>query len=77
MSTTGKLLIAPPNVRGNFWQRTVIFVTEDHDRGSVGLVLNKTSKMSIKEFSEQHGVESDIEGSIYVGGPVNVNALTV
>ena len=77
MSTTGKLLIAPPNVRGNFWQRTVIFVTEDHDRGSVGLVLNKTSKMSIKEFSEQHGVESDVEGSIYVGGPVNVNALTV
>lgn len=77
MSKTGKLLIAPPNVKGNFWQKTVIFVTEDHDRGSIGLVLNKPSKMSIKEFSEQHGVDSDVEGFIYVGGPVNTNALTV
>jgi len=77
MSRTGKLLIAPPCVRGNFWSKTVIFVTEDHDRGSIGLVLNKSSKMPIKEFSAQHGVESDVPGLIYVGGPVNVNALTV
>lgn len=77
MTTTGKLLIAPPNVRGNFWEKTVIYITEDHNRGSVGFVLNKPSKMSIKEFSQQHGVKSEIEGYIYVGGPVNVNALTV
>lgn len=77
MNYTGKLLIAPPSVRGNFWQKTVIYVTEHHERGSIGLVLNKPSKMSIKEFSTQHGVDSDIEGVIYVGGPVNVNALTV
>lgn len=74
---TGKLLIAPPAVRANFWSRTVIFVTEDHDRGSIGLVLNKPSKMPIREFSAQHGVDSDVDGVIYVGGPVNVNALTV
>lgn len=77
MSRTGKLLIAPPNVRGNFWSKTVIFVTEDHDRGSIGLVLNKSSKMPIQEFSAQHGVESTVSGYIFVGGPVNVNALTV
>jgi putative transcriptional regulator len=77
MSLTGKLLIAPPSVRGNFWQKTVIFVTEDHERGSIGLVLNKATKMSIKDFSSQHGVDSNVDGVIYVGGPVNVNALTV
>jgi putative transcriptional regulator len=77
MSQTGKLVIAPPNVRGNFWQKTVIFITEDHERGSIGLVLNKTTKMSITDFSEQHGVDSNVAGFIYVGGPVNVNALTV
>lgn len=77
MSKTGQLLIAPPAVKGNFWSKTVIYVTEDHERGSIGLVLNKSSKMSIKEFSSQHGVLSDIEGFIFVGGPVNVNALTV
>jgi putative transcriptional regulator len=77
MIKTGLLLISPPAVKGNFWNKTVIFVTEDHERGSIGLVLNKPSKMSIKEFSKQHGVESEIDGYIYVGGPVNVNALTV
>ena len=77
MSLAGKLLTAPPNIKGNFWSKTVIFVTEDHDRGSVGFVLNKPTKMSIKEFSAQHGVDSDVSGVLHVGGPVNVNALTV
>jgi putative transcriptional regulator len=77
MSRIAKLLIAPPKVKGNFWAKSVIFVTEDHEKGSIGLVLNKPSKMSIKDFSKQHGVDSYVEGVIYVGGPVNVNALTV
>ena len=77
MNLTGKLLIAPPTVRGNFWQKTVIFVTEDHARGSLGVVLNKQSKMSIREFAEQCNVDIDIDGFVYVGGPVNVKALTL
>lgn len=77
MNLTGKLLIAPPSVRGNFWQKTVIFVTEDHARGSMGIVLNKQSKMSIREFAEQCNVDIDIDGFVYVGGPVNVKALTL
>lgn len=77
MSLTGKLLIAPPNVRGNFWQKTVIYVTEDHERGSVGLVLNKESKMPIREFAQQNGIDIDIDGFVHVGGPVNVKALTL
>ena len=77
MSLAGKLLTSPPNIKGNFWSKTVIFVTEDHAKGSVGFVLNKPTKMSIKEFSFQHGIESDVPGVLHVGGPVNVNALTV
>lgn len=77
MNQTGKLLIAPPNVRGNFWQKTVIYVTEDHERGSVGLVLNKETKMPIREFAQQNGIIADIEGFVHVGGPVNVKALTL
>lgn len=77
ISRTGKLLISPPKVKGNFWEKCVIFVTEDHDRGSIGLVLNKPTKMPIAEFSKQHGVDSNVPGHINVGGPVNVNALTV
>jgi len=73
----GKLLIAPPKVRGTFWQKTVIFMTEHHNRGSVGLVLNKTSQMTIKEFANQYNLNVDIPGFLHVGGPVNVKALTM
>lgn len=77
MNLTGKILIAPPSVKGTFWQKTVIYVTENHDRGSMGLVLNKRSKLSIKEFAQQCGVKCDIKGFVYIGGPVNVKALTL
>lgn len=77
MTFAGKLLIAPPSVKQSFWSKSVIFLTEDHDRGSIGFVLNKPSRMSIIEFSTQHGIESDVPGCLHVGGPVNTNALTV
>ena len=77
MSRIANLLIAPPSVKGNFWSKTVIFVTEDHDRGSIGFVLNRPSKMPIVEFSQQHGIDSTMPGNIFIGGPVSVNAITM
>lgn len=77
MNLTGKLLIAPPKVKGNFWEKTVIFITENHKRGSVGLALNKVSQISIKDFGMQNSVDINIAGFIHVGGPVNVKALTM
>ena len=50
---TGKLIISPPSVKGNFWQKSVILVTEDHEKGSVGIVLNKPSQTSIEDFARQ------------------------
>lgn len=77
MELTGNLLIAPPTVKNNFWHKTVIFITEHHAHGSVGLVLNKRSPMSIAEFGQNLGLSLDMPGFIYVGGPVNPKNLTV
>lgn len=76
MNLVGNLLIAPPAVKGNFWYKTVIMVTEHHRGGSVGLVLNKRSQMSVVEFGEQLGYEIDLPGFVYLGGPVNVKSLS-
>jgi putative transcriptional regulator len=76
MNLIGNLLIAPPAVKGNFWYKTVIMITEHHGQGSVGLVLNKRSNMSVKEFGEQLGFKLDIPGFVYMGGPVNVKNLS-
>ncbi len=77
MNLTGKLLVAPPSMKGTFWSKTVIFVTEHHARGSMGLIINKRSKMPINEFSRQVGVEANLDGFLHIGGPVNMKALTL
>jgi putative transcriptional regulator len=76
MNIVGNLLIAPPAVKGNFWYKTVIVVTEHHSQGSMGLVLNKRSQMSISEFGDQLGMHIDVPGFVYLGGPVNVKSLS-
>lgn len=77
MNIVGNLLIAPPSVKGNFWYKTVVLITEHGAHGSVGLVLNKRSQLSLPEFGEQVGCNLDIPGFVYLGGPVNVKNLTV
>jgi putative transcriptional regulator len=76
MNIIGNLLIAPPAVKGNFWYKTVVLITEHHNQGSVGLVLNKRSQMSVSEFGEQLGFQIDIPGFVYLGGPLNVKSLS-
>lgn len=79
MNFTGKLLIAPPSVKGNFWQKTTIFVTEDHEKGSIGLVLNKPSQTTIEDFASQYQIKlfGPLKGMIHIGGPVNVRSFTM
>lgn len=76
MNFTGQLLIAPPTIR-NFWQKSVIFITENHHKGSMGVLLNRNSKNSIRDFSQQVGDPCDVPGYLYMGGPVNSKALVV
>lgn len=77
MELIGNLLIAPPSVKGNFWYKTVIMITEHHSAGSVGLVLNKRSDLSLASFGDQLGYELDMPGFVYHGGPTNSKSLTL
>ena len=76
MNLVGNLLIAPPAVKGNFWHKTVIMVTEHHSQGSVGLVLNKRSSLTIENFGNQLGIPLNIDGYVYQGGPINQQSLS-
>lgn len=76
MNLVGQLLIAPPVVKGNFWYKTVIMVTEHHVHGSVGLVLNKRSTLTIEDFGAQIGLPLNIPGYVYQGGPVSPQSLS-
>ena len=76
MNMVGNLLIAPPAVKNSFWQKSVIMVTEDHAHGSVGVIINKRSNVSVVEFAKQLGFVVDLPGFVYIGGPVNSKNLS-
>jgi putative transcriptional regulator len=77
MNIVGNLLIAPPSVKNNFWQKSVVMVTEDHAHGTAGVIINKRSNMSVVEFAQQLGIALDLPGFVYIGGPVNPKNLSI
>jgi len=50
MELVGNILIAPPAVKQGFWNKTVILITEHTPQGTLGIVLNKASTMSVIDF---------------------------
>ena len=77
MNLIGKLLIAPPVVKGNLWYKTVIMVTEHHRSGSIGLIINKRSPVTVNELGERLGLDIDLPGFVYIGGPISPKSLSI
>lgn len=77
MGLTGNILIAPPSVKTSFWHKTSVLVTEHSADGSMGLVLNKRSNLTIVDFAKQLGTDLDVPGYIYHGGPINLKSFTL
>jgi len=77
MDLVSRLLITPPSVKGSFWYKTVVMVVEHHSQGSIGLVLNKRSDLTINKLGERMGIDIDIPGYIYNGGPVSQTSLSM
>lgn len=77
MELIGNILIAPPAVKNGFWHKTSILVTENTPQGTLGLVLNKPSSVSVIDFSFQLGIILNTPGLMYVGGPVSSQSLTM
>lgn len=68
----GNILIAEPFLEGKYFSRSVIFVVEHDDKGTIGFVLNKPMAYTTSELvSELTGVNFPV----YVGGPVEQNQL--
>ena len=77
MELVGNILIAPPAVKQGFWNKTVILITEHTPQGTLGIVLNKPSTMSVVDFGYQLNIIVNAPGNMYVGGPVNNHSLTM
>ncbi len=71
----GRLLVATPPLEDPNFDRTVVFVLEHHDEGAIGVVLNRPSIESLDEPLDRWIDLQSAPSSVFVGGPVEQNAL--
>ena len=72
-----QFLIAMPNLDDSWFEKTVIYVIEDNEQGSTGLVINKPHSLSVGQILEHFHIPSelsaaDLNEAILTGGPVDI-----
>ena len=76
-SLQGQLLVASPSLLDPNFRRTVVLVTEHNAEGAAGLVLNRPSDAEVVEAVPQLEPLADNGEHVWVGGPVEQNAVLV
>ncbi len=68
----GNILIAEPFLEGRYFSRSVIYMVEHDEKGSVGFVLNKPMTYLTSDLVTEL---AGIDFPVYIGGPVERNQL--
>ena len=68
----GRILISEPFLSDNYFRRSIVYLTEHNEEGSLGFVLNKPLEINISEIVDDF---PDSEFTISVGGPVSNNTV--
>lgn len=73
----GMFLVATGNLDGTSFQQAVILMTHYSPRGATGLTINRPSNISLKQAFPQIDQLQQRSDPLYLGGPVNTNAIFV
>ncbi len=71
----GALLIATPDIEGGLFFRSVILLCEHTQKGSFGIVINKTLDIDLPEEIIKSGELSNPHVGMRAGGPVQTNQM--
>lgn len=72
----GQLLLDSGQLNGSFFQRTVVLICQHDAEGAFGLVLNRSSGNKLGEMISAEVPEPLKEQPLYLGGPVQLSALS-
>jgi Putative transcriptional regulator len=72
----GKLLLDSGQLRGSYFQRTVILICQHDAQGALGLVLNRSTGSTAGEMIEADLPDSLKEHALFLGGPVQPSTLS-
>lgn len=73
MIKPGSVLVAHPDLQDEFFEFSVVLITENHKGGTVGLTLNKMHRSTFSEAMDFQ--DWPLSEQLYCGGPVNPRAL--
>lgn len=74
-SLSGQLLLASPALHDPNFRRTVVLIGAHSAEGAMGVVLNRPSVVTVGEAVPQLEPALDVQETVYVGGPVQPNAI--
>ena len=73
--TKGRLLVATPPLADPNFDRTVVYVLEHHGDGALGVVINRPTDEELDEPLDRWDDLQARPGSVFLGGPVEPDAL--
>jgi len=68
----GRVLIAEPFLPGSYFNRSIVFLVEHNEEGSVGFILNKPVDFPITGFYDEFPKFND---QLFIGGPVEIESV--
>lgn len=66
----GTLLVAAPSLTDPHFARSVVFVIDHRTQGTLGVILNRPSDVSVADVLPSWGPHTSEPSSVFVGGPV-------
>jgi putative transcriptional regulator len=72
----GQLLLDSGQLRGSFFQRTVVLICQHDAEGAFGLVLNRATGSNVGEMIIADLPDTLKTNPLYLGGPVQPSALS-
>ncbi|WP_431868098.1 YqgE/AlgH family protein [Nocardiopsis eucommiae] len=71
---TGRLLVAAPLLQEDSFRRSVVFVVDDAEDGSLGVILNRPLELPVDEVVTDWGVYASAPRVMFSGGPVGTDS---
>ncbi len=75
LPANGLFLVAKPSLRDPYFEKTVVLVTQTEDASTVGVILNRPTRMKLSQFLSDEFQTRNYRDPIYFGGPVMRQAL--
>ncbi len=72
---SGHFLVAGRNLLDPNFFRTVVLILEHNEQGALGLVVNRPTALEINTVLAQVEDLPQVEGSVFLGGPVQPGAM--